>query len=177
MAAFTDNIDVPNAPVTYYTVVNSPLDVTKNAVYCAVTLVSDALIVYRLFAVWGHNYYITILPMLAFFADIGTSVWFLSSLRLVTPDDDVLLSKVTVRSKYFYTVTLVLNILCTCGISCKIWMIQRGLSEYAMNSVSRLRRILSIIIESGASHIGIDEIKLLLKLFVFFYQLQFIQLG
>ena len=50
MAAFTDHMDVPNAPVTYYTVVNSPLDVTKNAVYCTVTLVSDALIVRLLFS-------------------------------------------------------------------------------------------------------------------------------
>ena len=52
MAAFTGHMDIPNAPATYYGNVNSPLDVTKTAVYCTVTLISDALIVSYFSAVY-----------------------------------------------------------------------------------------------------------------------------
>lgn len=45
MAAFTDHMDIPNAPAAYYANVNSALDVTKTATYCTATLISDALIV------------------------------------------------------------------------------------------------------------------------------------
>ena len=90
MAAFTGHMDVPNAPATYYGNVNSPLDVTKTAVYCTVTLISDALIVsyfpavylaphadcrikvYRLFAVWNRNYDVAVIPAMAVIADVGT---------------------------------------------------------------------------------------------------------
>ena len=89
MAAFTDEMGTPNAPTAYYEWVNSPLDVTKTAVYCTVTLISDAIIVcsitcqqrirsptspqiYRLFIVWNRNYLIAVVPFLAFFADIGS---------------------------------------------------------------------------------------------------------
>ena len=47
MAAFTDHMETPHYPAEYYEWVNSPLDVTKTAVYCTVTLISDALIVSR----------------------------------------------------------------------------------------------------------------------------------
>lgn len=45
MAAFTGRMEVPNAPAAYYANVNTPLDVAKTALYCTVTLISDALIV------------------------------------------------------------------------------------------------------------------------------------
>ena len=45
MAAFTNHMETPHYPAEYYEWVNSPLDVTKTAVYCTVTLISDALIV------------------------------------------------------------------------------------------------------------------------------------
>lgn len=92
MIAFTSNMETPNAPATYYsTTISSPLNITKNALYCTVTLISDGLIVglfyrssmkcrihsccvkvYRLFVVWGYNYYVTILPLLALFGELGT---------------------------------------------------------------------------------------------------------
>ncbi|KAF7790971.1 hypothetical protein EIP86_001930 [Pleurotus ostreatoroseus] len=150
MAAFTGHMNVPNAPATYYGNVNSPLDVTKTAVYCTVTLISDALIVYRLFAVWNQNYYVAVIPAMAFIADIGTSAWFTWSLHQVKPGDDVLVANVTVRAKYFYSVTLILNVICTFGISYKIWIIQRGVSGYAVSSATRLRRIITVIVESAA---------------------------
>ncbi|KAJ3526251.1 hypothetical protein NM688_g8282 [Phlebia brevispora] len=150
MAAFTGNMGTPNAPAAYYGDVNSPLDVAKTAVYCTVTLISDALIVYRLFLVWNRNYFIAVVPALAFFADIGTSTWFIVSLHQVLPGDNVLIANVTVRAKYFYIVTLILNVLCTFGISYKIWMIQRGVSDYAVGSASRMTRIIAVIVESAA---------------------------
>lgn len=90
MAAFADDMGTPNAPTMYYNTI-SQLGVTTNALYCTVAIVADALIVcpihphlnvsegltrfvqvYRLFVVWGYNYYIMIVPLLVFSAEIGT---------------------------------------------------------------------------------------------------------
>ena len=49
MQAYTDHMDVPNAPIAYYENVDSPLDVAKTAIYCTATLISDGHIV-RLFS-------------------------------------------------------------------------------------------------------------------------------
>ena len=46
-------------------------------------------------------------------AILGTSAWFTWSLHEVKTGDNVLLANVTVRAKYFYLVTLILNIICT----------------------------------------------------------------
>lgn len=43
--AFTTHMDVPNYPVSYYSIVRRGLDIVKSAAYVAMTIVCDALIV------------------------------------------------------------------------------------------------------------------------------------
>ena len=64
-------MDVPNSPVVYYSLINSQLNLTKSATYVAVTLVLDALIVYRTFIVWSKSYFVALPPFLLLLADIG----------------------------------------------------------------------------------------------------------
>lgn len=89
---------------------------------------------YRTFVVWGHNYLFALIPFGLVLADVGTQlsmfpvlslhltlVTFASALGVyavfllsqVVPGNDALMSTVTERVKYFYAVTLALNLLCT----------------------------------------------------------------
>lgn len=46
-------------------------------------------------------------------APAATSIWATWSISEVKPGDNVLLANVTLRAKYFYSLTLALNVLCT----------------------------------------------------------------
>lgn len=89
---------------------------------------------YRTFVIWGHNYLFALIPFGLVLADVGTQlsmflvltlhptlttltsalgVYAVFLLSQVVPGNDALLSTVTERVKYFYAVTLALNLLCT----------------------------------------------------------------
>ncbi|OCH86138.1 hypothetical protein OBBRIDRAFT_783706 [Obba rivulosa] len=150
MQAFVDNTVQPNAPLLYFAHVNTPLNMIKTSVYVAVTLVSDALIVYRTFAVWRRSFFFVMTPCILFLADIAMSAWATWSLTQVKFGDNVLLADVTLRAKYFYAITLALNLMCTLLISYRIWSIQGGVGGAV--SGARLSRVIQILIESAASY-------------------------
>ncbi|EMD35416.1 hypothetical protein CERSUDRAFT_116183 [Gelatoporia subvermispora B] len=150
MEAFVDNSIQPNAPLLYFAHVNTSLNMIKTSVYVTVTLVSDALIVYRTFVVWRRNVYLVAIPFMLFLADIAMSAWATWSLTQVKLGDNVLLADVTLRAKYFYALTLALNLICTLLISYRIWSIQGGVNGAV--SGLRLSRVIHILIESAASY-------------------------
>jgi len=147
--AFTANMDIAGAAVTYYANVDTHLNITKNAAYCSATLLADAVLVYRTFIVWGRNYWIVILPSLLFILDFAMSVWFTWSVNEAHPGSSVLVSTVFARSKYFFVATLALNLLCTTLIAYKIWKVQSKVIPY-VSGPSRGANALSIILESAA---------------------------
>jgi len=146
--AFTANMDVAHAPEDYFKIVDTPLNIMKTATYCSVTIVADALIVYRTFVIWDCNWWIIILPTLALMADFALSVWFTWSTNVAQPGESVIGSAVFLRSKYFMAVTLVLNIMCTFLISFRIWRIQSQVG--CVNSTGRGANVITIVLESAA---------------------------
>lgn len=83
---------------------------------------------------WGRNRYLAIIPVMLLCADIGMDIRPYISLRRLTPSGlgvyavwllaqtepgkNALLGLVTERVKYFYVITLVLNLLCTGEAQC-----------------------------------------------------------
>ncbi|EKM58167.1 uncharacterized protein PHACADRAFT_26692 [Phanerochaete carnosa HHB-10118-sp] len=167
--AFTSHMDVPDSAVAYYTIVRRNLDLIKSGCYIAVTVVSDALIGYRTFVVWGQNYLVALVPVTLVLADVGKyrvpyaegffpnipspalgvyAVWLLSQ---VQPGNNALMAVVTERVKYFYTITLILNLLCTLLISYKIWQVQAEVDRYSPSAVRpRGTQLILIVVESDA---------------------------
>ncbi|OJA12799.1 hypothetical protein AZE42_05839 [Rhizopogon vesiculosus] len=129
---------------------NTWMDILKSILYVAVTLVSDAFILYRLFIVWDKNYFIAAFPFLLFIADIVSSVLFVYTLTL-PPGSNVYASAISASLKVFYSITLAMNVICTCTaalIALKILMIQRRISSYKTLGNNQLSRTVSIIVES-----------------------------
>ncbi|KAI0821039.1 hypothetical protein BC629DRAFT_1434974 [Irpex lacteus] len=136
--AFTTHTDVPNHAITYYTVVRRDLDIIKSGAYIAMTIISDGLIGYRTFVVWGRNLVLASFLVFLIIADISLGVYTVYLLAATRPGDDALAGHVTERVKYFYIVTLIQNLLCTILISLKIWRVQREVDRYSP-AVSALR--------------------------------------
>lgn len=87
---------------------------------------------YRVFIVWGRSYLVITLPFLLFLADIGMSMnriyvrtatkpliniaiggFWIYTLSLIHPGDDIWDDALAVRVKTFYSITLGLNFICT----------------------------------------------------------------
>lgn len=120
--AFTHFMSVPNGAAQFYEAINTPLSLAKTATYVTVTLVLDALIVYRTYVVWGRSLVVVFLPSMLFVADIALSAWATHSITEVHGEADIMLANVTLRVKYFYAVTLALNLFCTCMSIIVRWM-------------------------------------------------------
>jgi len=146
---FLTNMDRPGSPTRYFANVDTHLNITKNASYVSTTLLSDALLVYRTFVVWGRNYWITVAPIILLCVDTAMSAWFTWSVNQASPGSSVLVSTVFARSKYFFAVTLAVNLLCTFLIAFRIWTIQRSVTDYAVGSTGKYI-VLSAILESAA---------------------------
>ncbi|KAI0081285.1 hypothetical protein K474DRAFT_1672033 [Panus rudis PR-1116 ss-1] len=146
MAAFTNAMSEEDAPEKYFANVDTALNIMKTASYVTVTMIADAVILFRTWVVWGRNYWIVAVPALLFAADIAFSGWFTWSINEAKQGDSVLISNAFARSKYFYAVTLSLNITCTVLIAYRVWRIQRSVSSHALG---RLPNAVSIIMESG----------------------------
>lgn len=151
MFAFTTNWDQPSYPDMYYSNLDTTLTLTKNTCYIIVTIIADALIVYRTFIVWNRSYRVIIIPIVLLAGDIATSIWFDWSHTAGSPADMVIHSPTWASLKYFCALTLALNVLCTCMIAVKIWCIQRDVDMLVFQrGTRRLSKILAIILESAA---------------------------
>ncbi|KAI0686815.1 hypothetical protein BC835DRAFT_1378376, partial [Cytidiella melzeri] len=133
--AFTTHTDVPQYAITYYTIVRRDLDIIKSTAYVALTIVSDGLIAsITLFAgvvVWGRNVILAGFLALLIAADISLGAYAVYLLAATRPGDDALAGRVTDHVKWFYAVTLVVNLICTVLIALKIWRVQREVDQYS----------------------------------------------
>lgn len=152
MQAFTADEAKPNYPTIYYSTFNTWQNILKSTLYVAVTLVSDAFILYRSFILWGRDYLIAAVPFLLFIADIAIGVFWVYTLSLVVPGENVFADALSVRVKTFYSITLAMNVICTLLIAFKILKIQKVVAPFATSSESSTFRLLPIIVESGSAY-------------------------
>ncbi|KAJ7155773.1 hypothetical protein C8R46DRAFT_433765 [Mycena filopes] len=121
---------------------NSQSTTTIQNVFAAMAiLISDSVVIYRLWIVWSRNKFVIILPILTLF---GLMVALVLSVQTTTHVDDIAQDKGLTPGLIF---TLVTNLYLTGFISWKIWQITKGASAASGNS---LRGFLSILVESAA---------------------------
>lgn len=134
----------------YYGITSSSLNLLKMAGYVIITIVMDALIVFRTFVIWNRSWKIIIVPGVLLCADTAKSIWYICTLSLsgsVAPDgvDSPRLQLVS-----FFALIWGLNVICTGLIAFKIGRSQWVLNKFKASGDQRLRRAFSLIIESAA---------------------------
>ncbi|KAK7038429.1 hypothetical protein R3P38DRAFT_3350461 [Favolaschia claudopus] len=138
---FLGFIGHPTAPGAFFDD-NSQITTTVQNIFASLAvLVSDGIIIYRLWIVWGHNKYVIILPCLTL---LGLLIALVLSVQTTTHVDDISLDKGLTPGLVF---TLTTNLYSTGLISWKIWQITKASSAV---TGSNLRDFLAIIVESAA---------------------------
>ncbi|KAI0720829.1 hypothetical protein C8T65DRAFT_274692 [Cerioporus squamosus] len=99
-------------PWTVYADVGGMLSVLKNSCTVALAIISDFIIVYRTFLVWGSKIPVVLVPVGLLFADIAFGVWSAWTLAQTHTGDNPIVEAVTVRVRYFFLITFSLNVFC-----------------------------------------------------------------
>ncbi|EKM58154.1 uncharacterized protein PHACADRAFT_206987 [Phanerochaete carnosa HHB-10118-sp] len=147
LEAFADHRDVPNAPLMYFRTLSRRESGTKASIYTTLTLICDALIVYRVFVVYERKWFATVIPSMLFLADMALAAWYIWGVSRI--DGVWIWMPPILPISFFYAVTLALNLLCTVMISWKISFIHRKLLGSAVAGI-RIESVIVIIIESAA---------------------------
>ncbi|TRM69238.1 hypothetical protein BD626DRAFT_8555 [Schizophyllum amplum] len=127
------------------------IDRLKNALYVVITWVSDVFLLYRCYMVYERQWLWTMFPVIIFLGDFGFGIY--GIFLLCTQEDvpDLIKSQIVDRVKYFYLITMVLNIVCTIMIAAKIAFIQRRTNRAGIaDTVRTLNTTVIIIVESAA---------------------------
>lgn len=144
--AFVNFLD-GQEPLLYYSDLSLTTEVVKTAFLIATLIISDILFIYRLWTVWGHNYYIIIVPCCTVLGlcvagpgvvyeltQLGTSTVFVARLsRWISAD---------------YAFTFVTNVYSSTGIAWRVWRARQHTgSAYGGGN---LMHVLATIVESAA---------------------------
>lgn len=84
----------------------------------------------------------------------GLAPWELWSLAQLQRDAPVMKAVIAYHVKYFYLVTLMLNLACTATIACRIWRVHRKAAAAGAGSM-RFAGVLAAVVESGARRVAL----------------------
>ncbi|KAH9886075.1 hypothetical protein C8Q73DRAFT_293408 [Cubamyces lactineus] len=137
-------------PMAVYEGPATAISVLQNATTVAVVLISDAILIYRTFLLWGRSIPVVIVPTLLFIGDIIIGVW-TDWTCAIAATANMIDSRATTLVRYFYIVTVVQNLTCS-GLMCyKVYHVQSLFPrEYVSRSLSSTQRVLDILVQSAA---------------------------
>ncbi|KAH9934354.1 uncharacterized protein B0H18DRAFT_869774, partial [Fomitopsis serialis] len=129
-------------PDAYYENVGSGLYVSAQFLYISGKLVSDSVVIWRLWIVWGQQYWAVALPICLWIGTAISSLGAGSHLALPHPE-----AQSVIRWGYgMYVTSLVMNIYATALIAGRIWFVNR----MAIAKDHPYSRLILLIIESGS---------------------------
>ncbi|RDX40759.1 hypothetical protein OH76DRAFT_1423508 [Lentinus brumalis] len=141
-------------PTAYYADPANPLAAAKNSFNIVLTLISDVIIVYRTFVLWSYNVYVILLPTAAILGNTALGVLVIVALLQVESGDHLIRSDVSIRIRYYFVLTFIVNIYCAGLICWKIWRVNSRVSRNtstreATNGGSYTNHVLEVIIQSA----------------------------
>ncbi|KAI0716339.1 hypothetical protein C8Q76DRAFT_723817 [Earliella scabrosa] len=139
-------------PVTVYTHSASPVSLAKNAVIVIMSIISDAIIVYRTYVIWNSTFSVVVIPIGLLLTDVALGSWSVWTLAQTANDNDPIEAAVTLRVRYYFILTLCLNLWCAILICWKIWRVSSRIPE-DISGLSKQRptmRVFEIIVETAS---------------------------
>ncbi|KAI0725166.1 hypothetical protein C8Q72DRAFT_760139, partial [Fomitopsis betulina] len=136
----------------YYASIAFTSEVVRIALLVSTVLVSDAMIIYRLYIIWGYNKLVIIPPVLTWCGLMGISVgvcWQFSQYKL---------GDTVYRGPFGHWITadglttLITNVYCSACISYRVFRARREARRYPSLASPNLLSALAILVESAALH-------------------------
>ncbi|KAI0312057.1 hypothetical protein OF83DRAFT_693509 [Amylostereum chailletii] len=152
--AFSVRDDNLQNPVKYYNNIGARLSIFRYACTTCLMFITDAIMVYRTFAVWGGSYMIAAIPAGLLCGNLGTGAWLLNTLAQARVATVAIYVSILNRSKVYFIISLAQNLLCSLLIAYKIWRNCFPLSDPEQGRISvsgvRNQKAIQIVIESAA---------------------------
>ncbi|KZT68211.1 hypothetical protein DAEQUDRAFT_766586 [Daedalea quercina L-15889] len=136
-------------PLYFYADIAEPSEIAKTACLVATVLASDAMIIYRLYIIWGYNKWVIIFPVLTWCGLIVCGVglcWQFSKYKL---GEDAYHGEIGTWITSDCAMTFVTNLYCT---GCIAWRIWRNRIRTQSFGGRNLMSALAIVIESALIH-------------------------
>jgi len=111
---------------------------------------AELVLIYRLWLVWGRNYYIAILPFLMSLAAIASYMAVTGIVAQIDPSASLAPTIVVPLGTASFALSLAVNFLTTSLIIGRIWYMARGTSITRRDRNDAVRIATGVIIESGA---------------------------
>ncbi|KZT69231.1 hypothetical protein DAEQUDRAFT_765556 [Daedalea quercina L-15889] len=141
------NFEQGAAPSSYYGDLAITTEVVQTALLEATIIACDIVIIYRLWIVWGFNYYTIAIPsccVVGLCVTGPTIVYSFIQLKTGNPTNAESLSRWIAAG---YSCTFATNIYCSSGIAWRVWRARRTVPPYEGRN---LTRVLVTIVESAA---------------------------
>ncbi|KAI0739181.1 hypothetical protein C8Q80DRAFT_1275332 [Daedaleopsis nitida] len=140
----------PN-PTPIYADVASTMSLIKDCGTVALALISDFIMVYRTFLVWGMRIRAILIPGILLLADIAMGVWSQYTLSRTRFGNDPIVEDIAISARYFFAVTFAVNILCAGMLCWKIWHVHSLVpAEVSSMGRSPTARVFEVMIQTAA---------------------------
>ncbi|PCH44196.1 hypothetical protein WOLCODRAFT_138818 [Wolfiporia cocos MD-104 SS10] len=138
-------------PLLFYSDLAQTTEVVKTAFLIATLIISDVMFVYRLWIVWGYNYYVCIVPIMAVSGLCVSGVGIVYQLSRLSLGNTVFVSQAARWITADYSFTFATNVYSSVLIAWKVWRASRSSSSSSYGG-GNLMRVLATIVESAGSY-------------------------
>ncbi|THU98435.1 hypothetical protein K435DRAFT_964962 [Dendrothele bispora CBS 962.96] len=142
--------DEAGGPGAFFSDVSIPANVAKVTIHTINSVLGDSIMVWRCFHVWSRSWRMSMAPILLIIASavcgFGQSVIFANGKTIHTAFQ----SQLARWNGSVFTLSLVTNVVVTVLIGCRIWYLSRQYADMNLPTTLKYRRILLIVVESGA---------------------------
>ncbi|KAF8163986.1 hypothetical protein BJ912DRAFT_1097021 [Pholiota molesta] len=148
--AFLNVSDGPSASEAYLAQETIPEQIGMKVLYFANSAIGDAVLVWRMYVVWGRNIHIAMFPLLMV---IASAVSGFIATSIIAHGGDAswpLILKYLLAS---WSLSIIIQVSATCLIAYRIWSLSAGISSHVVAADEKDRTnytsIIWIIVESG----------------------------
>ncbi|KAI0368754.1 hypothetical protein BV20DRAFT_947449 [Pilatotrama ljubarskyi] len=148
-------------PPRYFVHIATPINLAKDYIYVTNLVLGDAVIVWRLYAVWGRDIRMAVLPALLVVAEAVTG-YASCSLELFP---NTRYETVALWGTLMYSMSLVTNVLVTAVVALRIWYVTRRARLAGLGGV-HYKKLVFLILDSGALITSAKVVEFVLFLYV-----------
>lgn len=144
---------VENTPREVYSAFGTPISVAKQSIYTSTVILSDSLLIFRCYTVWGQNWKVILVPVVLLVLGGTTGFVTVYQFTVVEPgnEDGVYTGSLKSWATAAYGFSLAANVLVTSLIAWRIWRHTRRVRAIVEGvEKARYDRALAMVIESGA---------------------------
>ncbi|KAH0586590.1 hypothetical protein J132_03934 [Termitomyces sp. J132] len=161
LAGYVDHRLSPGGPAAYIGNLRPWDHIMKDTLYATQENLGSAAAIYRCWVLWNKDWRIVALPIALLLANCVAGYTVCATYSSVDPTETVFSSRLDRWIRTFYSIAVVLNIITTTLMACRIWMAHKRSIAYSQGK-SHLLPVLRILIESAALQLIVETILLAL---------------